>query len=167
MNKTNPQYEPFDRNPPAGLDSDDAPMSDTLRYMRLTSKIFAAFGWQMHPVVHTGYLRWSAPAPGDDGYVLYRTYADTSGDCAHAVNLYVSDLDDCDEASCETVCNDLSLLVRLAEVHRTRGIGRVDVDKLVEAVRDLVLVAAGYEPGSMPIEVFASLASLWEAQRAA
>ncbi|CAB5280182.1 hypothetical protein IST455A_00993 [Burkholderia multivorans] len=167
MNKTNPQYEPFDRNPPAGLDSDDAKMSDVMRYMRVTAKLFEAFGWQMHPVTHSGYLRWSAPAKGNDGYVLCRTYADTSGDCAHGVTLRVGDLDDCDDAQVDTVWNDLSLLVRLAEVHRTRGIGRVDVDKLIEAVRDLVLVASGHEPGSMPIEVFAAHALRWETERAA
>lgn len=157
MTALNSKFKPFDRNPPAALAADDTPLSDTLRYMRVTDKIFRAFGWQMHPIVHTGYLRWSAPAPGNDGYVLYRTFADTSGSSAGAVNLYVSDLDDCDDAPCEMVFNDLLLFQRLAEVYRMRGIGRIDTSELVEAIQYLALSAAGYDPASMPTELFAIL----------
>lgn len=161
MTAPNPKFKLFERNPPAALDADETPLSDTLRYMRVTDKIFRAFGWQMHPIVHTGYLRWSAPAPGDDGYVLYRTFADTSGSGARVVNLYVSDLDDCDDAPCEMIFNDLLLFQRLAEVHRTRGIGRIDTDELVEAIKYLALSAAGYDPEAMPIEMFAMLVEDW------
>jgi hypothetical protein len=138
MSTTDPRYKLFERNPPAVLNGDEAPMSDMLRYMRLTAKLFDAFGWQMHPIVHTGYLRWSAPAPGDDGYVLSRTYAETSGDCAHAVNLYVGDIDDCDDAPCEAIRNDLELFTALAATHRDKRIGKPNGETLVEALAALV-----------------------------
>lgn len=156
MNKTDPRYEPFDRRPPAELKADDPPLDEVQRYMRLTHSIFDAFGWQAHPIGAWGLLRWSATAP--NGGIYSRTFAETYDDGAR-VYLFVSDQDDCDDGPCETFENDLALFCRLVEVHRTREIGRIDLDKLISAIRNLALVASGHEAGSMPLEVWATLAN--------
>lgn len=151
------KYSDFERRLPVQLEGDDVPLSAALTYLRTTNRLLSAFGWQRHPIVHSGLVRWSAPAPDNDGYVLYRTYAETCGDGADSVNLYVSDLDDCEDAPGEMISNDLELFSRLLEVHRTLGIGRIDIGLMIEAIRSMVLQYAGHDPDAISTATFAQI----------
>jgi len=153
MTMKDPRFKAFDRRMPEGLEADDTPLSEVLHSMATTASIFEAFGWELRPLGRWRRFIWDAPAQGDG---VSRATGDTSDSCAACVGINVRG-DDSHEDADMVFSNDLEFFLQLAELQRTRGIGRLDGSLLVEAVKSLVLSAAGHAPAAMPIELFAML----------